>query len=55
MRQYHLIKDSFSKLFPTVMSSAEKVDMNVKILLIGDSNVGKSWYAPFLTLTIIAF
>ena len=25
------------------MKPADKVDMNVKILLIGDSNVGKSW------------
>lgn len=30
------------------MSTTEKVDMNVKILLIGDSNVGKSWYGALL-------
>lgn len=27
----------------SLMDAATKVDINVKILLIGDSNVGKSW------------
>lgn len=33
------MKPIFSRMDPTT-----QVDINVKILLIGDSNVGKSWY-----------
>ena len=39
------------KLKHTRMQPGAKVDINIKILLIGDSNVGKSWYTMYFWLS----
>ena len=38
-----ILTNKYTHFHLTTMSTPEKIDINVKILLIGDSNVGKSW------------